>query len=149
MRNDKVHWKGVISWRSGSRGEVKSAFEISIAKDHLDDHYTLKFSNKSETTKQGLLEVGKLEPKIDSLPLFAFRWDEKDKRVDVDIYSYGNYRVSNTERKLFKSGKNGYSGHRAQPVNQGGRLFDIDISIPSKHIFKGHIHFNILVSEEV
>jgi len=146
MRNNKVSWKGVSSKGQGSRGEVNSAFNTIIDKvEHLDGEYTTPHvPNESKTTDQSLLVVGGLEPKTSSLPKFSFRWDEKGKHVNVDIHG-----VDDTQKKWFEHGKNGYSGHVAQKVKQDGRFFDIDIRIPSKHVFKGRIRFNLAYSEEL
>lgn len=145
MRKDKVRWKGVSSEGSGSRGEVNSAFNTIIDKEeHLDGDYTLHVPKESKTTDQSLLVVGGLEPKTSSLPRFSFRWDEKGKHVNVDIHG-----VDDTQKKLFNQSKNGYSGHVAQKVKQDARLFDIDIRIPSKHVFKGRIRFSLSFSEEL
>ena len=144
MRKDMVRWKGVRSEGPGSRGEVNSAFNTIIDKvEHLDDDYTPHVPKESKTTYQSLLVVGGLEPKTSSLPRFSFRWDEKGKHVNVDIHE-----VDDTQKKSFERGENGYSGHVAQKVEQDGRFFDIDIRIPSKHVFKGRISFNLQFTEE-
>jgi hypothetical protein len=140
-----VRRKGVISKGPGCRGEVNSAFNTIVDKvEHLDGDYTLDVREENKTTNQGWLVVGRLDPKTSSLPRFSFRWDEKGKHVNVDIDGVGK-----TERNLFECGKNGYSGHEAQRVNQASRLFVIDIFIPSKHVFKGRIRFNLSFSEEL
>lgn len=139
-----MHWKGVNSEAEDSKGGINRAFNTIVDVEHLDEDYTIHVLKESKTTEQGLLVVGRLEPKTGSLPRFLFRWDEKDKHVNVDIDG-----VINTERKWFKEGKNGYSGHVAQSSEQGGRLFDIDILIPSKHVFKGRVNFNLAFAEEL
>jgi len=138
-----VRWKGVISEGPGSRGEVNSAFNIIVDKvEHLDGDYILDVRKENKTTKQGLLQVGRLESKTGSLPRFLFRWDEKGKHVNVDILG-----VDNTVKNWFEQGENGYSGHRAQKVKD--RLFNIDIRIPTNHVFKGLIRFNLVFNDEV
>jgi len=145
MRKDKGGWKGVTHTAKDSKSDVNRAFNTILVLEHLDDdYYTPWVPMESKTTEQSWLVVGGLEPKRADLPRFSFRWDEKDQHVNVDIDG-----VTKTEKELFEQGKNGYSGHRALKVEQDGRFFDIDIRIPSKHVFKGRIHFNLGFSEEL
>jgi hypothetical protein len=139
MRKDDVHWKGVNSSRAGSEGKILRAFDVTPEEEqHLDADYTLSVDKESYTTDQCWLVVGRLDPKASSLPRFSFRWDEKPKQLDVDIHD-----VDETVRSWFEHGENGYSGHRPQEVNKDRRLFEIDIWIPAKHVFKGRIKFNL------
>jgi hypothetical protein len=141
MRKDMSGWKGVTYKTKDSKGGVNLAFNAVLNREHLDEDYIIEVPKESKVTKQDLLAIGRLEPKTGSLPRFLFRWDEKAKHVNVDIYG-----VDGTVKKWFEKGQNGYSGHK---VEQDGTFFDIDILIPSKHVFKGRINFNLALAYEL
>jgi len=136
MRKDRGRWKGVTYKTDDSKGGVDLAFNAVAYEEYRDKEYAIEIPEDNKTTEQGLLTLGRLEPLTGHLPRFLFRWDGKAKHVNVDIKG-----VNDTVRKWFERGENGYIGHVAQKDND--RLFDVDIQIPGKHVFKGRISFNL------
>jgi hypothetical protein len=137
-------WKGVIYEDKDSRGEVLGASNVTPQVQHLDENYVFQPCKETETTRQGLLVVARLEPKMGTLPRFSFRWDDKEGNLDVDIHG-----ASNAERDSFRNGQNGYSGHHTQKVDDKGRAFDSVIVIPGRRVFKGRFTFNLSFGEKV
>jgi hypothetical protein len=135
----KKGWKGVNYVGEGSREKVEEAFNVTPMKDHLDGDYELKYSKQVRTTDQGLLMVAELKPKTSSLPSFSIRWDQKGDHLNVDIRGVGQ-----KEEGWFRNGKKGYSGHVATKAIGQGRACYVDISIPSRHVFKGRFAFNLI-----
>jgi hypothetical protein len=145
MTREKVRWKGVNTKSKDSAGGIERAFNITVEKeDFLDPDYTLNiYPSESRTTDQGLLLVGSLEPRLGGFPRFSLRWDEKGQHLNVDIHG-----VSKAKRRAFINGTDGYSGHVCNKVKNSGRLFDVDIHIPNRPIFKGIIRFNLAYNEQ-
>jgi hypothetical protein len=83
------------------------------------------------------LLVGKLKPKISSLPEFWLRWDEKKEELDVDMYGDSKHKED------WINSRNGYEGHHTKKVTGGGRDFKVSIKIPNVNVFQGVLGFNL------
>jgi hypothetical protein len=117
---------------------VNRIFNTKITTFHLHPDYGLDISGINEMTKTGLIIIFALKPKIAELPSFVGRWDQVKSVVDIDIRE-----VECGVQNLFKSEKNGYSGHHPQVISESPRLFAINIKTPGQNIFQGNLTFNI------
>ncbi|MBC8273860.1 MAG: helix-turn-helix domain-containing protein [Chloroflexi bacterium] len=107
----------------------------------LDPRYDINVFSGREITDTGRLDVGELTPKGSiggTLPRFAFRWDEKDDALDVDLDN-----VSEAEIMKFIKGTPDYYGHHTTKISSSGRVFEADIVWQGQKIYKGHISFNL------
>ncbi len=135
--NKKRGWKGA-RFESEKGGMVASkAFNIKVDRKYLNTDYDLEILRENRINEQGLLLVGKLRPKQPSLPEFLFRWDEKKEELDIDMHGDAN------NREDWISEKNGYKGHHAEKVTNGGRNFKVLIKTPKLKVFEGVISFNL------
>jgi hypothetical protein len=135
---NKKGWKGVNYRGTGSSEEVQGAHDVTAKVQHLDGDYDFHLYNEVKTTDQGLLVVAELKPKVISLPSFSIRWDRKNDHLNADIHGAGK-----TRERWFRDGKKGYLGHIAQKAAGQVRASDVDIWMPSKHVFKGRLNFGL------
>jgi hypothetical protein len=106
--------------------------------DFLDSEYEVEILSEQSTTPTGLLEVIRLKPRKLELPKFIFRWDENADKLDIDIYK---------KERLCKElwSEIGYNGHQTKKMPGEGKLFEANISIPNRHIFKGNIDVGLFM----
>lgn len=113
--------------------------EVKVKQDYIDARYELFHYPRNEITPTGLLTVGELKPKDNTLPEFLFRWDEKAESLDVDINN-----ISEEIKRKFKAGKEGYEGHHTKRVpDEKNRIFEVSIKIPGITVFEGEISFGL------
>ena len=79
--------------------------------------------------------IGKMKPKVSSLPEFWIRWDEK--KVDVDMHGELEHRED------WINSRNGYEGHHTVKMKKEGRHFKVSIETPTMKVFDGAISFNL------
>ena len=100
---------------------------------YKDKDYELQLYCNNKISETGLLDIGELSSNKQSLPEFIFRWDEKKEALDVDVYI--NDKIDRDLWELV-----GYKGHHSRRnYAENGRVFEIDIHIPNRHIFHGSI----------
>jgi len=136
-------WKGDRYHDESTNRIARAARVKSWDKYHIDPDYELNEPSRSEIDEQGLLKVGELKAKKSDLPSFMFRWDEKADSLDVDIQGDPDV-VTEKVKDYFRSGTKGYKGHhpiRKEPLEN--RIFESDIWIPGKNVFRGCVTFNI------
>jgi len=131
-------WKGAKFKGDNFEQGAEGAFNVSWQVCYCDKDYILEEYKERRTAPDGRLVIAELRNKEGIPPSFLFRWDEKDDQLDVDIQG-----VSETLVKYFKKGKGGYKGHYPPKVQSDGRVFEVDIHIPDKHIFCGYVKFNV------
>lgn len=137
LMNKKRGWKGA-RFKSEKGGMVaRRVFNIKPIEVHCNPDYNLELYQTNEITTEGLLLVGKLKPKISSLPEFWLRWDEKKEELDVDMH--GDLK----HREDWINSRNGYEGHHTEKVTSGGRDFKVSIKIPNVNVFQGVLSFNL------
>jgi hypothetical protein len=108
--------------------------------EYKDDDYTIEVYSGKDIGETGLLEIGGIVPRVSGLPRFLLRWDERQEALDVDIEG-----VSPEEKLCFKSGQNGHRGHHTNRAkNCSGRMYDIDIALPGRAVFKGRVFVPLL-----
>jgi hypothetical protein len=118
---------------------------ISVETIHLDPDYILIVKPDSKPTPEGWLVILRVEPvgKNSLLPTFVARWEDEKKTnkeaIDVDLVN------PETERQVFKDGRNGYQGHHTKTIGGKPRTFEIDIEIPtSRKIFHAQVNCSML-----
>jgi len=84
----------------------------------------------------GHLVFAELKPNSLQLPIFLFRWDHGNNVVDVDIFQ--NDKPCND---LWDT--KGYTGHRAEKIDEGKREYSFLIEIPGRKIFEGAIRVGL------
>jgi hypothetical protein len=125
------------------------AFEthyIEIDVTYLNPKFTLSKQTAHAMTGNGLLKVFELNPSGGG-PSFIGRWDGgsrdpgKTERYDLDIDIYG---VSPQEKRRFKKGERGYSGHHTTKVESDrGHKYQVSLCTPDGKIFEGTVCFNL------
>jgi hypothetical protein len=120
---------------------------ILVTKEILsNDYYEPNVAAEAKPSPTGHLELLKIEPRQTQakMPTFSVRWDHKDDTVDVDL-------LGNKEESYhFKTGANGYRGHKTKRLDRPSRVHSIDIETPSTGlVFKGTITLNIDLAESV
>lgn len=121
--------------------KIAGTTEVKVIKiDYLDCDYEIKEFPNNPATNTGFVKIVQLFPKNLYLPTFIFRWDEKEEELDVDIYE--NRKINN---KLWTL--NGYRGHHTKSIDGEGRVFETNISIPGKEIFKGRINLGLSIKQ--
>jgi hypothetical protein len=135
--NKKRGWKGArfISEKGGM--VARRVFNIKPIEVHCNPDYDLELYETNEITAEGLLLVGKLKPKISSLPEFWLRWDEKREELDIDM------RGDLKHREDWINSRNGYEGHHTEEVTGGERDFKVSIKMPNVNVFQGVLGFNL------
>jgi len=83
------------------------------------------------------LLLGKLKPKVSTLPEFWFRWDARKEDLDVDMYGDSKHRED------WINSRNGYIGHHTVRMKKEGRYFKVLIETPTMKVFNGVISFNL------
>jgi len=119
--------------------KVAGTTKVEIVKiDYLDYNYKIEVFPDNLATSTALVKIAQLIPKNSHLPTFLFRWDKNQNTLDVDIYKEG---------KLCKELWNdvGYKGHQTQRVSKESKIFDADVSMPDKRIFKGKIDVGLFI----
>ena len=139
--NKRFRWKGTrFVGKSGSNND-RRIFNIVLHEGYYCDiNYEIEIGENYEVTDQGLLLIGKLKPKNNTLPEFWLRWDAKDQTLDIDIYNSNEIQNWNNEI-------NGYKGHHTEK-NPDGK-YKVTITIPKYKIFEGAISFNRVIDIEV
>jgi hypothetical protein len=127
-------------------GKAFETFNIEIDVIYLNPKYTLSKQTANVITGSGLLKVFELNPS-EGGPSFIGRWDGgsrdpgKKERYDLDI---DIYRVSDEEKRRFKKGERGYSGHHTTKVESDrGRRYQVSLCTPDEKIFEGTVCFNL------
>ena len=128
-------------------GRAFETYNIQIDVTYLNPKYTFSGQKPNVMTGSGLLKVFELNPS-GSGASFIGRWDGgsrdpgKTERYDLDI---DIYRVSPDERRRFKKGERGYSGHHtAKVTSDTGRKYQVSLCTPGEKIFEGAVSFNLL-----
>jgi len=138
IMNKKQGWKGARFESNKGGSADRRVFNIKLLEGYYyNQDYKLELYEANEITKEGLLLVGKLKPKIPSLPEFWFRWDAKDEELDVDMYGDAKYKGD------WENSRNGYEGHHTEKMTNGGRNFKVSIKIPNVNVFQGVLRFNL------
>jgi len=135
--NKKRGWKGARFKNEKGGMAARRVFNIKPIEVHCNPDYNLELYQTNEITTEGLLLVGKLKPKISSLPEFWLRWDEKKEELDVDMYGDSKHKED------WINSRNGYEGHHTKKVTGGGRDFKVSIKIPNVNVFQGVLGFNL------
>ena len=134
---DKSGWKGARYQDKGGGHQASRVFNIKCELAYLNPDYDLEILQENKITQQGLLLCGTLKPKLDSLPEFWFRWDEKKQELDVDM------RRDSKHKEDWVNEKNGYKGHHTVRMKKEGRHFKVSIETPAMIVFGGVISFNL------
>lgn len=120
-------------------GKAFKTNKVEVKQDYIDARYELFRYPRNEITPAGLLTVGELKPKDETLPGFLFRWDEKAESLDIDIKN-----ISEGIKKKFTREIEGYDGHHTKRVpDEKNRTFEVGIKIPEMPVFKGEISFGL------
>ena len=135
--NKKRGWKGARFESNKGGKTARRVFNIRLLEGYYYKDYNLELYQTNEITKEGLLLVGKLKPKIPSLPEFWIRWDEKKQELDVDMHGDSEHRDD------WINSRNGYEGHHTKRVTNGGTNFKVSIKIPNVNVFQGVLSFNL------
>ena len=127
-------------------GKAFETLNIETDVTYLNPKYTLSKQTANVMTGNGLLKMFELNPSGDG-PSFIGRWDGgsrdpgKTERYDLDI---DIYRVSREEKRRFKKGERGYSGHHTTKVESGrGHKYEVSLCTPDETIFEGTVCFNL------
>jgi hypothetical protein len=138
MKKMKV-WKGAERRGDDYDTVARKVLGLEHHWDHADKDYNFE-SGLENTIREGLLLIGKLKPMAASLPEFWFRWDEKDRHLNVDIHG-----VDKKAEESFRNGQNGYSGHNPKraPGGKKEETFEVDIWMPGKHVLHGVLRFRV------
>lgn len=144
MERKKKVWKGAE--RRGDDYDTRAGKVLSLESDwdYIHRDYDFESGLGNTITKEGLLVIGKLKPKeaslMASLPELWFRWDEKDRHLNVDIH-----RVDKAVQEAFKNGQNGYCGHNPKKAlgNVREETFEVDIWMPGMHLLRGRLRFRV------
>jgi hypothetical protein len=128
-------------------GKAFETYNVEIRAIYLNPKYTLSKQTANVMTGNGLLKVFELNPSRGG-PSFIGRWDGgsrdpgKTERYDLDI---DIYRVSDEEKRRFKEGEGGYSGHHTiKMATDRGHKYQVSLCIPDEKIFEGSVCFNLL-----
>jgi len=133
----KHDWKGA-RFKSDKMGRVaRRAFNIKPLEVHCNQDYNLEMYKDNEINTEGLLLVGKLKPKVSSLPEFWLRWDEKKEELDIDMHGDSKHKSD------WDNSRNGYEGHHTDKVINEGWNFKVSIKIPNVNVFQGVISFSL------
>jgi len=132
------HWKSAKFKGDNFEQGADGAFNVSIEVCYLDASYILERYEEPKTAPNGRLVIAELRPKEGTPPSFLLRWDEKANKLKVDIQG-----ISSTLEKSFEQGTGGYAGHYPRRVQSEGKVFEVDIRMPEKHVFNGYVKFNI------
>lgn len=106
------------------------------ADSYVDPDYEFNTYPNTGTSKTGHLVFAELKPNSLQLPIFLFRWDHGNNVVDVDIFQ--NDKPCND---LWDT--KGYTGHRAEKIDEGKREYSFLIEIPGRKIFEGAIRVGL------
>jgi hypothetical protein len=139
----KRGWKGARFESNKGGSTDRRVFNIKFLEEYCNQKYKLERYETNEITKEGLLLIGKLKPKVSTLPEFWFRWDAKEQELDVDMYGDVN------SKENWDNEKNGYKGHHTEKYINGRRNFKVLINIPKLKVFKGVISFNLEFENEI
>jgi hypothetical protein len=127
-------------------GKAFETFNIEIDVNDLNPKYRLSKQEGNVITGSGLLKVFELNPSGTG-PSFIGRWDGgsrdpgKTERYDLDVDIYG---VSSEEKRHFKKGERGYSGHHTTKVESDrGHKYQVSLRTPDEKIFEGIVCFNL------
>jgi hypothetical protein len=94
-------------------GKAFETYNVEMRTTYLNLKYAFSKQTANQITPTGRLDVFELNPSGDG-PSFTARWDGgsrdvgKEERYDLDIDIHG---VSDEEKRRFKNGQGGYSGH--------------------------------------
>jgi hypothetical protein len=128
-------------------GKAFETYNVEIHTTYLNPKYTLPKQTANVMAGNGLLQVFELIPS-GSEPLFIGRWDggsrdpDKTERYDLDI---DIDRVSDDEKRRFKYGQSGYSGHHTTKLeSHRGHAYWVSLRTPDEVIFEGIVCFNLL-----
>jgi len=133
-----VHWIGSILKGEGFSRQAKRAFDIKAQVQYCHPEYDFKACELCEAQGQRPLVIATLKSRDSSLPCFSLRWDPHGNHLNVDVEEVP---TSPKVKTLFKKEKQGYQGHRPRLV--AGKLFEVNIHIPSQEIFRGKISFKL------
>ncbi|MFH1963263.1 MAG: hypothetical protein ABIJ30_10415 [bacterium] len=115
-------------------GKVFSLGDVECKTFYINDNYKIECYPNEKISCSGYLRIGSLISCKKEEPKFTFRWDEKEEALDVDIDG-----VDSKTTEEFKHGKNGYEGHHSKRLESEGRVFELNIKVPNKNIFRGQI----------
>ena len=133
--NSKPHWKGARYQGKGGSQAATKVFNTKVELNYLNPQHELEILSENAITAQGLLLVGRLTPKQQSLPQFSLRWDEKCNHLNVDI---------EPKEKSWQSETNGYIGHQPNKSDMHpGRAFSLIIKTPTLDVINAVISFNL------
>jgi hypothetical protein len=121
-------------------GKARRVFNVSERHTFIHAEYDI-VPNGAQIGPTGPLIIARLKPRnatIGTLPEFVLRWDEKDKRLDVDPVH-----VSGAEERQFRRGTSGYYGHHADRLDSGPRVFEANIEWHGQPIYHGEIGFSL------
>ena len=121
-------------------GKARRAFNVSERHTFIHAQYHM-VPDGAQIGPTGLLIIARLKPKntrTGTLPEFVLRWDEKDRRLDVDPVG-----VSETEERQFRRGTSGYYGHHAHKLDSATRVFEANIGWRGQSIYHGEIGFSL------
>ena len=130
--------KGARFQGKGFQKEASGTNDVDVDLYHCDQNYKLRSYPGSKTTNTGLVLVGILRSKKVSLPVFWFRWDVKDDKLEVNIHN-----VTDTERTWFENGEEGYQGRHPKRLGSAKRAFEVDIRIPDICVFHGCVSLGL------
>ena len=137
-------WKGARFESDKGGSTDRRVFNIKPLEGyHCNRDYQLELYESNEITKEGLLLLGKLKPKVSTLPEFWFRWDARREELDIDMYGEAN------SKEDWINEKRGYKGHHTQKFTNGRRNFKVLINIPKLRVFEGVLNFNLERDVEV
>jgi len=136
--NKKSGWKGARCQDEGGIQQARRVFNTKLLEGYYcNQDYNLELYQTNEITTEGLLLIGKMKPKVSSLPEFWIRWDEKKDELDVDMHGELEHRED------WINSRNGYEGHHTVKMKKEGRHFKVSIETPTMKVFDGAISFNL------
>ena len=139
--NKKRGWKGARFESDKGGSTDRRVFNIKPLEGyHCNRDYQLELYESNEITKEGLLLLGKLKPKVSTLPEFWFRRDARREELDIDMY--GVYGEANNKEDWINE-RDGYKGHHTRKFTNGRRNFKVLINIPKLRVFEGVLNFNL------
>jgi hypothetical protein len=139
----------IKDWSRG-RGEASRLSNLKITTEFFHPDYDIVVEDLTRNETR-LLKVFSLLPKTPEKASFHARIDDgsPDKRkgpnLDIDISG-----VSSSIIRDFEACRNGYSGHHNdRSPSRTERIFEVEITTPGGHIFKGTVFFNVTFSVAV
>jgi len=119
-------------------GKARSAFNVSECHTFIDSQYDIVLGKPIGNTGPlvvSILKAKNATPEAD----FMLRWDEKANRLDVEP----PVNASKRQKRMFRNGTNGYSGHQPERIGSDPRVFKVDIIWNCMELYHGEIGFNL------